>query len=117
MTLRALGVVLMLATLGCAGLGARRDGGPHLVKVVRITGFRFVPADLTVSPGDTVIWENEDSFAHTTTADSGSWSSAELARSQRHAIVAPAPGRYPYHCAAHPGMKAVLEVRRAQPSM
>jgi len=79
--------------------------------VVHITGFKFVPAEIAVSARDSIIWVNDDAFGHTTTADNGVWTSPELAKGGRYALIAPAPGRYTYHCAAHPSMKAVLEVR------
>jgi plastocyanin len=80
---------------------------PH---IVRIFGFQFSPAEQRVGLGDTVMWLNEDPFAHTTTADSGAWTSPELKRNQRYAFIPRRSGRFPYHCAAHPGMKGVLIV-------
>ena len=78
---------------------------------VTISGFVFSPAELTVSRGDTVTWTNDDTFLHTTAADSGAWASAELGRGQRFVFVAARAGRFPYHCAAHPVMRATLVVR------
>jgi len=80
-------------------------------RAVSISGFTFSPAELTVSPGDTVTWTNDDAFLHTTAADSGAWASAELGRGQRFVLVAARAGRFPYHCAAHPVMRATLVVR------
>lgn len=111
MTRRALGVVLAVATLGCAGHRARAGTSPRPTVVVHITAFKFVPSDVAVSARDSIVWVNDDSFAHTSTADNGAWSSAEFPKGGRFALIAPAPGRYAYHCAAHPGMRAVLEVR------
>lgn len=83
----------------------------HRTTVLRISAFKFAPSAITVSAGDSVVWINDDAFVHTSTADSGAWSSPELAKGGRYALAAPSPGRYTYHCAAHPGMTAVLEVR------
>jgi len=80
-------------------------------RAVSISGFKFAPAELTVSPGDTITWINDDTFLHTTAADSGAWTSAELGRGQRFIFVAARAGRFPYHCAAHPIMRAVIVVR------
>jgi len=80
-------------------------------KAIRISGFQFAPAELTVSPGDTVAWINDDTFVHTTAADSGAWTSPELGRGQRFVFAAANAGRFPYHCAAHPVMRATLVVR------
>lgn len=80
-------------------------------RAIRISGFQFAPAELTVSRGDTVAWINDDAFVHTTAADSGAWTSSELGRGQRFDFVASNAGRFPYHCAAHPVMRAILVVR------
>src|SRR5262245_35192238 len=53
--------------------------------IVNMQGFQFVPRDLTVNVGDTVIWTNRDSAIHTTTSGtngvkSGLWDSGNLGR-------------------------------------
>ncbi|HEX3153605.1 MAG TPA: cupredoxin domain-containing protein, partial [Candidatus Angelobacter sp.] len=42
---------------------------------VIMKGMRFQPAELTVHPGETIEFKNEDIFAHTVTADDGSFDS------------------------------------------
>ena len=79
--------------------------------VVRISQFEFAPAELTVGVGDTVVWRNADLLPHTSAADSGTWSSAELAPDSSFTFVAADTGRFPYHCAAHPSMRGLLVVR------
>lgn len=79
--------------------------------VITISKFEFAPAELTVSPGDTVEWSNDDVFRHTTTADSGAWSSPELRRGERFAFVPTDTGRFPYHCTAHSVMSGTIVVR------
>ena len=54
---------------------------------------------------------NDDSFPHTASADSGAWSSPELRQGERFHFVATRSGRFSYHCAAHPVMRATLIVR------
>lgn len=78
---------------------------------VTIREFRFAPAELTVSAGDTVVWSNADALPHTTAADSGAWSSPEIRQGEGFAFVASRAGRFPYHCSAHPVMRATLVVR------
>jgi plastocyanin len=107
---RALGVALAVTTLGCAGHRAR-GSATRPATTVHIAAFKYAPAEITVSARDSIVWVNDDAFAHTSTADNGTWTSPELAKGARFALIAPAPGRYTYHCAAHPGMKGVLEVR------
>ena len=40
-------------------------------ETVTINNYTFTPATLTVHPGDTVIWTNQDSIPHTATALDG----------------------------------------------
>lgn len=103
-----------LAALAC--LSAQPQGaGPQAAsrepKAISIRDFRFTPAELTVSIGDSVAWTNGDALLHTATADSGAWSSPELGSGSRFVFVPNRAGRYPYHCAAHPVMRGMLIVR------
>ncbi len=77
---------------------------------IAIARLAFRPAEATIMVGDTVVWSNEDEFAHTTSADSGAWSSPELPVRGRYVYVAAHPGRFEYHCAAHPAMRGALNV-------
>ena len=96
--------------LGCV-TAAVQNPTPKTQHPISISQFRFAPAELTVSVGDSVAWSNGDSFPHTTTADSGAWSSPELSSGSRYVFVAKRAGRYSYHCAAHPVMRGMLVVR------
>lgn len=100
--------VLWLAGLACIAL---RPAPSPSVREVRIAEFRFAPAELTVSPGDTVVWTNDDALMHSTAADSGAWSSPEMGRGERFRFVPTRSGRFYYHCAAHPVMRGTLVVR------
>jgi YVTN family beta-propeller protein len=76
---------------------------------VRISGFAFTPASLTVAPGQTVTWTNADSVPHTVTADGGAWDSGRLPPGASFSFTPARPGTYAYHCAIHPFMRAVVE--------
>ena len=104
---------LGLWVLGCgtlAAAGARTEPGRG-ANSVRIKEFRFTPTELTVAIGDTVAWTNDDALLHTTSADSGAWSSPEMRQGERFTFVVLRAGRFTYHCAAHPVMRATLVVR------
>jgi plastocyanin len=83
----------------------------HEPRTVSIAAFTFTPGELTVTAGDTVVWTNDDALPHTTSADSGAWSSPELRRGEHYRFVPRRAGRFPYHCSAHPVMRAALVVR------
>jgi len=65
---------------------------------------------LTVKAGQKVTWTNQDSIAHTITADQGQWDSGSIAPGQSFSVTLTQPGQYGYHCAVHPFMKATLTV-------
>jgi plastocyanin len=80
---------------------------------VDIEGFAFAPASLTVNKGDTVVFTNQDSAAHTVTAASGAFTSGPLAEDAAWTLNTAdlAPGTYSYHCNFHPSMQGSITVR------
>jgi len=107
--------------------GALAGGGDSHVAVVQIKGLAFVPPVLTVRPGTTLRWVNEDPFAHDVT--SGSVVSGRKARQVRNTRIPDGrfrsgtfgggrafeqtfsePGEYPYFCTIHPIMTGVVRV-------
>lgn len=59
----------------------------------------FDPAMLTVSPGTTVTWVNEDGSNHT--VKFGDASSGRMGHHKTWSRTFSAPGTYPYECAIH----------------
>lgn len=79
---------------------------------VAIRDMQFVPADVSVSVGDTIIWTNEDIVPHTVTsaARSGFDSAAiESKRQWRHVVAV--TGDYSYVCSFHPTMHGTITAR------
>jgi plastocyanin len=78
---------------------------------VRISNFKFVPTSLTAKRGARVTVTNDDSAAHTATADDGhSFDTGSLNQGASQAISVAKPGRYAYHCTIHPFMHGTLVV-------
>ncbi|HEY2232102.1 MAG TPA: cupredoxin family copper-binding protein [Candidatus Angelobacter sp.] len=75
---------------------------------VIMKGMRFQPADLAVHPGETIEFKNEDIFAHTVTADDGSFDSGLIQPGSSWKMTVQKSGTIAYHCAPHPNMKATL---------
>ncbi|HXG05163.1 MAG TPA: cytochrome P460 family protein [Candidatus Binatia bacterium] len=98
--------VISLASLaGGAGAAA---GEPD----VKIAGFAFSPARLTVAPGRAVTWLNDDPSPHQITVTTGGEARGPvLTRGQRYAHTFTAPGVYDYICGLHPAMKGQVEVK------
>ena len=78
---------------------------------VRIAQHRYLPREITVSPGTTLRWVNEDEDPHTVTADGGAFASRGIDLHEAFTFTFSAPGTYRYHCALHPGMTGKVVVK------
>jgi plastocyanin len=82
--------------------------------VVTITGMNaansFTPSPATVKSGQTVVWHNSDSIAHTATQDAGVFDTGSIAPGASSAPVTIPVGTYGYHCSIHPTMVGTLDV-------
>jgi len=57
------------------------------------------------------MWTNNDTIAHTSTADGGAWNSGTIAAGGTFSRTFTAAGSFPYHCAIHPGMIGTVTVQ------
>jgi plastocyanin len=78
---------------------------------ISLQNFAFNPKELTVSPGTTVIWHNNDSVRHTVTSDTGLFD-GNLPGGADFQFTFNQPGTYPYYCRPHggPGEKGMSGV-------
>lgn len=68
---------------------------------------RFVPEEIAVSAGTTVIWVNEDYDSgewHNVIAEDGSFASESFPPGSAVSVWFPNPGVYVYYCDLHEGM-------------
>lgn len=80
---------------------------------VRIERSRFSETELTISAGTTVVFVNDDAFAHTVTSRDGApvaFDSGELGQGDTFEVTFDRVGTYPYVCLIHPTMRAVVVV-------
>lgn len=114
MTRRAFlaGLVLLAssASVGATQKSTTRKAKTHTVK---IEGMIFSPPTLTISPGDTVTWINNDLVEHTATAADGRFDSKMIAAGKAWKQTFKASGDFPYVCKYHPTMKGTLKVTAA----
>src|SRR3954452_15901848 len=106
---------------GCGGSSTTGTAGPTTSSArattsqgsaIKIDNFAFSPATLTIGHGAAVGVTNDDSAAHTATADDGhSFDTGSIAPGKSGQLTAPKPGRYAYHCTIHPFMHGTLVVR------
>jgi len=115
-TLRASALTLVM-TVSAVGVGALAwapasaaapaAAGP----VVKIDNFVFGPAALTVTPGTTVTWINQDDIPHTVAASDKSFKSKVLDTDERFSFTFTKPGEYDYFCSLHPHMTGKVIVK------
>jgi YVTN family beta-propeller protein len=77
---------------------------------VSIAKFAFVPANISISAGQSITWTNNDPVAHTTTSDSPGWDSKALSPGANFSTTLTTPGTYAYHCSIHPFIRGTVVV-------
>lgn len=95
--------------LAAASGRAFAHAGPRTHEI-RIHGFAFAPAALSIAPGDVVVWRNADLAPHTATALSGDWDTGEIACDAVATVTLEEPGDHRYVCAFHPQMTGRIRV-------
>jgi plastocyanin len=78
---------------------------------VSLEGMRFQPDDLTVAPGDTIVWVNKDLVSHTATSETGGFDSNLIQPEKAWKLTIKKKGDFAYVCLLHPTMKAMLRVK------
>jgi plastocyanin len=85
----------------------------HPTRTLLIKNFSFKPANITIKRGTKVRWINNDSAAHTATANNKrSFDSGRLGKGQSYTHTFKSVGKKPYHCEIHPFMRGRITVRR-----
>jgi plastocyanin len=117
----ALVLASAFAVAGCGGGGGGNPAGPSnpgtggggaappTTVTITITGqggrLAFNPNPATVSPGQLVVFKNNDTVAHRVTLDDASVQTPEIPPGATSAPVAMGiNGSKTYHCTIHPGM-------------
>jgi plastocyanin len=103
-------VALGMLVNSMAPRAAASAPGP-VTHTVTIDSMQFHPDDLTVKPGESVVWVNHDAFPHTVTATGGPFDSKEIAAGESWTFTASARGDLAYTCTIHPTMKGMLRVK------
>jgi plastocyanin len=94
---------------------APTTGGPSSSVVIPVGATSlgnaaYAPDELNVAAGTTVTWMNTDFVSHTSTSDKTGWDSGIVAPGGQFSVAFQTPGRFPYHCAIHPGMIGTVVV-------
>jgi plastocyanin len=84
----------------------------HAAEVtVEIKKFLFEPKEITVAPGDKVVFINRDETPHQIKADDGSFVSKALDTDDLHEQVFATAGDFSYVCTLHPYMSGIVHVK------
>ncbi|MEE8294457.1 MAG: hypothetical protein V3R64_01980 [Sphingomonadales bacterium] len=80
--------------------------------IIEIRDFEFiVDENVTLRPGDTVVWINRDFAPHTATAMDKSWDSGQLKKDESWQMVITSETLLDYFCRYHPAMKSILPLK------
>jgi plastocyanin len=105
---------LALAVMGLAPLSCSRGQAAAAAKpttqTITIEAMQFQPADVTVKPGDSVVWVNKDMFPHTATSKADAFDSRQIGPGKSWTYRAAAKGAFPYVCSLHPTMQGTVRV-------
>lgn len=78
---------------------------------VRIDNFTFSPADLTITPGTTVTWINNDDIPHTVVETEKVFRSKALDTDDSYSFTFTTSGEFSYFCSLHPHMTGKITVK------
>lgn len=96
--------------LALAAVVAWAPGAFAATVAVKISDFAFDPPVLTVAPGTTVTWTNEDETPHSVVQDDKAFRSGALDTDDSYSFTFAAPGVYRYYCSLHPHMTGTITV-------
>ena len=78
---------------------------------ISIINFQFTPAEVTIAPGESVTWVNDDGAPHGLEYNDGSSGKDLLLPGESYNRRFDQPGTYNYNCSVHPYMTGRVIVR------
>jgi plastocyanin len=106
-------VVSALAVAALAAGALASQGAPVADAKVQIDQYAFLPQHITVKPGTTVTWTNDDDDTHTVASSSKLFKSKALDTGDKFSFTFTTPGTYAYICSVHPYMTGAIVVEAA----
>lgn len=109
----------LVALFGCGGNStspySNNTTTPTTTKsspnTVVIASMAFSPANLTVTKGTVVTWQNNDNVGHTSTSDNGVWDTGNIPSGGNTTTTFSTAGTFTYHCTVHPMMTGTITVQ------
>jgi plastocyanin len=108
-----MGVLTMLVVAALAAGALADQGAPATDAEVQIDQYAFLPQRITVKPGTTVTWTNEDDAPHTVASSAKLFKSKALDTGDKFSFTFTTPGTYAYFCSLHPQMTGTVTVEAA----
>jgi plastocyanin len=107
---------LLIVLVAGAGVASAPDvtAAATQGQAVSVKANLFVPAEIIVAAGTTIVWVNEDYDSgefHNVIAEDGSFASENFAPGGAFSLAFSAPGTYPYYCDLHEGMFGAVIVQ------
>jgi plastocyanin len=87
------------------------NAGAGPVASVSIDHFTFIPSEITVAPGTTVTWVNNEDMRHTVVDQNKGFRSKTLVKDAAFSFTFTTAGEYSYVCSIHPNMKGKVVVK------
>jgi plastocyanin len=103
-------ILTLLAGLTLA-TGPAQAGSAPAAETVHIGNFMFDRTALTVRPGTTVTWVNDDDIPHTVVARDKAFRSKVLDTGDRFSFTFAKAGQFVYFCSLHPHMTGTVVVK------
>ena len=111
-------VLAILSLTGCSNNTSPTSPSPNpTVTISIVAGARtltttaYSPNPMTVANGTTVMWVNNDTSTHNSTADSGAFATGSIAPGASATATLRTAGTFVYHCTIHPGMVGTIVVQ------
>jgi plastocyanin len=105
-------VLAALALSAVLATPALLSAAPGNTVQVNIAKFAYGPKDITVTPGTTVVWTNQDETPHTVSSNNKSFASKGMDTGDKFEHTFAAEGDFNYICTVHPFMTGVVHVRK-----
>ena len=113
--LRAVRLTFLLMLAALTSTPGRTDdltnAGTGPVASVSIDHMTFTPSELTVAPGTTVTWVNNEMMPHNVVDSNKAFRSKILAKDGTFSFTFITAGDYNYACLIHPNMKGKIIVK------
>jgi plastocyanin len=110
---RPLALTALLAALASTACPAEdsNNAGAGPVATVSMDHNTFVPSEITVAPGTTVTWVNNEAMPHTVVDPNKTFRSKTLAKDAKFSFTFTTAGDFDYVCSIHPNMKGKVIVK------